>query len=137
MVKIFFPSSYELKTNQFSGEDLFFSFCLGIHLYLDRKPTTLTAMTFFLVFAYFWTEKHHETPSWVPPFLATPLQLIEAIAAYLFKFNEALSYEWLIYFLTSLLRHFFFTQICKLNNYEYLAALIQYLSVFRFRSELF
>ena len=74
---IFFPSSFELKTNQFSGEDLFFSFCFGIHIFLGRKPTTLTAMTFFLVFTHFWTEKrwHHEIPPREPPFLATPLRL--------------------------------------------------------------
>ena len=80
VVKIFFPSSFELKTNQFSGEDLFFSFCFGIHIFLDRKSTTLTAITFSFFFVFFglylFLDRkgvHHEIPPRVPPFLATPL----------------------------------------------------------------
>ena len=125
VVKIFFPPSFELKTNQFSGEDFFFLFVLELKYFWTENSRLWRQWPFFLVFTYFWTEKgwHHEIPPPVPPFLATPLQLTEANAAHLLKFNEAVSDEWLIYFLTLFLRHFFFTQISKLNNYEYLAAL--------------
>ena len=46
MVKIFFPFSLKLKTYKFSGKDLVF-FCFGIYVFLGRKPTSLTVMTFF------------------------------------------------------------------------------------------
>ena len=68
-----FPSSFELKTNRCSGEDL--CFCFGIRIFLGRKLAILTAIIFFLVFTYFWTEKGwpNEIPPRVPPSLATPL----------------------------------------------------------------
>ena len=46
MVKILFPSSFELKTNQFSGKDFFWFW--NSHISGLKKPITLTAMTFFL-----------------------------------------------------------------------------------------
>ena len=82
---IFFPSSFRPKTNQFSVEDLFLSFCFGLHIFLGRKPTNLTAMTCFcLVFTYFWTEKewHHKIPPRVPPSLATPLVSVKSFVSY-------------------------------------------------------
>ena len=46
MVKILFPSSFELKTNQFSGKDFFWFW--NSHISGLKKPITLTAMTLFL-----------------------------------------------------------------------------------------
>ena len=67
-----------LKTNQFSGEDLFFFFLLWNSHISGPKTHDFDGnelFFWFLVFTYFWTEKgwHHEIPPWMPPFLATPL----------------------------------------------------------------
>ena len=77
---IFFPSSFGPKSNQFSGEDLFF-YCLWTsHISGPKTHLIWRRWPFFLVFTYFWTEKewHHEIPPRVPPSLATPLCIVYA-----------------------------------------------------------
>ena len=59
--------------------DLWWIPCFDLQPYLDQKPISFMAKTFFffLVFNYFGTENrwHHVIPPRVPPFLATPLVL--------------------------------------------------------------
>ena len=72
MVKILFPSSFELKTNQFSGKDFFWFW--NSHISGLKKPITLTAMTFFC--RHLFLDRKGVTPrnsAPVPPSLATPL----------------------------------------------------------------
>ena len=76
VVRIFFPSSFELKTNQFSVEDLF-CFVLDFTYFWAENPLLWRQWPFLFFFGLhlFLTEKgsHQEIRPRVPPSLATPL----------------------------------------------------------------
>ena len=113
----------DYKPIDFLGEDLFFFFFFwSSHTFGPKTHLFCSEDLFFLVFTYFWCEKgcHHEIPSRVPPFLATPLDLSKIFER---KLSKKLS-TWILLKICSTFFNYFGRIVCFIKLFKSLYTIL-------------